>query len=796
MNARRQSLRGIYSAGSKCFTTRMQYERALSEAVSITLIICLVVIMAAITWGFFFGYENLLKKNLNIAESADDLDTGAGAYAIRLFHQSGDTASLNATESGEYPLVSFTLVSPSGTVHVARPYPYIADRAWQSGDSVFFYRDNRGYFVTDSIDDRISRTATLGPLVDLEGGTWTVKTIDEDITTVINSVPVYVGGSGAAASASPYSPGLIATYYSDQAWTTSVRSNIVSRVHFADAASGRASDVSNWPNAYLGKTDSFSVKFDGLIRIDTEADYTFILSSDDGSTLDLAGTSGFINNGGLHSFQSRSATKHLTPGYYPITVWMFENTGQAVVYLEYQTAAMASPALVTNLWHIPSTAPSADFTGTPRAGPAPLTVKFTDASIDATAWAWNFGDGTSSAVKNPTHTYAGSGTYPVTLTTSNAFGSASVTKDAYISVGSFSPGFLASYYQGQTWSTLAGSRIDASIHFTDQSSTWPVSMVGRQEDFSVTWDGYLLVPAEADYSFTLTSDDGSYLWVDEVQLIDNGGLHGSRAYSATTRLTAGYHHIVVKMYENTGTAVADLSYSPAGTIWHIPSAAPTADFTGTPRVGTAPVTVQFTDASTDATAWAWTFGDGGTSALQNPSHTYNSAGSYTVTLTSTNAFGSNTATKAGYVTLGALAPGFTASYYQGQTWTTLAGTRTESQIMFTDQSGSTWPTDIVGRQEDFSVTWDGYLLVPAEADYSFRLTSDDGSYLWVDDVQLIDNGGLHGSTAVTRSTHLTAGYHHLVVKMFENTGQAVARLEYAISPSTTYNPVSNVFHVP
>ncbi|RKZ10997.1 hypothetical protein DRQ50_14090, partial [bacterium] len=47
----------------------------------------------------------------------------------------------------------------------------------------------------------------------------------------------------------------------------------------------------------------------------------------------------------------------------------------------------------------------------------------------------------------------------------------------------------------------------------------------------------------------------------------------------------------------------------------------------------------------------WTFGDGGTSTAQNPSHTYNAAGTYNVGLTATNAQGSDTATKNGYITV-------------------------------------------------------------------------------------------------------------------------------------------------
>jgi PKD repeat protein len=62
-----------------------------------------------------------------------------------------------------------------------------------------------------------------------------------------------------------------------------------------------------------------------------------------------------------------------------------------------------------------------------------------------------------------------------------------------------------------------------------------------------------------------------------------------------------------------------------------PVPAPTASFTLTPAQGTAPLAVQFTDTSTGSpTSWLWTFGDGATSTSQNPSHTYASAGTYTV----------------------------------------------------------------------------------------------------------------------------------------------------------------------
>ncbi len=86
-------------------------------------------------------------------------------------------------------------------------------------------------------------------------------------------------------------------------------------------------------------------------------------------------------------------------------------------------------------------------------------------------------------------------------------------------------------------------------------------------------------------------------------------------------------------------------------------AAPVADFTGAPTSGTAPLTVNFTDASTGSiTSWAWDFGDSGTSTAQHPSHVYAVAGTYTVSLTVTGPGGNDTLTRTDYVTVSPPAP--------------------------------------------------------------------------------------------------------------------------------------------
>jgi hypothetical protein len=105
---------------------------------------------------------------------------------------------------------------------------------------------------------------------------------------------------------------------------------------------------------------------------------------------------------------------------------------------------------------------------------------------------------------------------------------------------------------------------------------------------------------------------------------------------------------------------------------------PTAAFTGSPTSGTYPLDVSFTDQSTGVpTSWSWTFGDGGTSTARNPSHTYTAVGTYTVSLTATNANGSDDEIKVDYITV--TEPGVT-TFVTAEGETPVAGTVSGSYL--------------------------------------------------------------------------------------------------------------------
>jgi len=122
--------------------------------------------------------------------------------------------------------------------------------------------------------------------------------------------------------------------------------------------------------------------------------------------------------------------------------------------------------------------------------------------------------------------------------------------------------------------------------------------------------------------------------------------------------------------------------------------APTADFTSDITGGCAPIVVNFKDLSTgNPTAWAWDFGNGGTSNKQNPSATYFYEGTYEVKLTVANLNGSNTITKTTYITVyKEPAAEFTVNSRTGCT---------PAHMQFTDMSTTSPGTTINGWKWDF-----------------------------------------------------------------------------------------------
>ena len=288
--------------------------------------------------------------------------------------------------------------------------------------------------------------------------------------------------------------------------------------------------------------------------------------------------------------------------------------------------------------------PTTSFSASPTSGKAPLTVDFTDQSTGLpTSWKWNFGDGSNSTEQNPVHTYNESGLYAVKLTASNANGSDALTKTSYIAVS----GVLNTSATSFTASPTSG-KAPLNVSFTDQSTGSPM-----------LWK----------WNF----GDGSNS--TETNPVHTYNKSGNYTVALTTTNAGGSDKVQKSRYINVisenGSVVSNPDYI-----------VPTTAFSGTPTVGSTPLTVSFNDQSTGSpTAWKWNFGDGSNSTDKNPVHKYNKSGLYSVTLTASNANGSDALTKTSYIyvsnTLAAPVTSFSASPTSGSMPLT---------VSFTDQS--------------------------------------------------------------------------------------------------------------
>lgn len=167
-----------------------------------------------------------------------------------------------------------------------------------------------------------------------------------------------------------------------------------------------------------------------------------------------------------------------------------------------------------------------------------------------------------------------------------------------------------------------------------------------------------------------------------------------------------------------------------------PPPTPVASFTGSPTSGTVPLTVSFSNTSTDAMSYSWSFGDGATSSAFQPSHTYTAVGTYTVTLTATGAGGSDSETRTSYINVAA-PPAPVASF---------TGTPTSGFVPLTVEFSNNSTGSVSGYSWSFG---DGGTSTATQPTHTYTST---GNYT----VSLTASGP-GGSDTFTRTSYISVG---------------------------------------
>jgi PKD repeat protein len=148
-----------------------------------------------------------------------------------------------------------------------------------------------------------------------------------------------------------------------------------------------------------------------------------------------------------------------TDGEAAVTFTAGATQGQAIVWATTGEITGLARVQVSDL-----APPLADFAASPVSGTLPLTVTFTDLSLnDPTGWGWDFGDGATSQTQHPSHAYVSTGTYTVTLTASNALDADTRSRLSYITV--MAPQAPEAYFSADPTS----GPVPLTVTFTDLS---------------------------------------------------------------------------------------------------------------------------------------------------------------------------------------------------------------------------------------------------------------------------------------------------------------------------------------
>ncbi len=120
------------------------------------------------------------------------------------------------------------------------------------------------------------------------------------------------------------------------------------------------------------------------------------------------------------------------------------------------------------------------------------------------------------------------------------------------------PGLVERTYRGKYFfghCLVKEGVVDLNFHY-DSNDPKPFMV-----PVSIEWEGYLKVPFESRYRFSLASDDGAVLYVDDHLLIDNGGVHMIQEETSTVTLGDGFHHLKLRYFDVGGGAILTFGWS-------------------------------------------------------------------------------------------------------------------------------------------------------------------------------------------------------------------------------------------
>jgi Predicted peptidase len=329
-----------------------------------------------------------------------------------------------------------------------------------------------------------------------------------------------------------------------------------------------------------------------------------------------------------------------------------------------------------------------------------------------------------------------------------------------------------------------------------------VTLTPRTQDdnFAFLWEGYINITVPGNYTFRTNSDDGSKLWIGQLNqaaspytysgqaVVNNDGLHGTQDRDGSINLQVGVYPIAMAFYEqgggeamtvswrlpNTGSFVQipDAAFVENPAPWNNPPAKPT-NLVAT-ALSSKSIQLNWTDNSNNetgfelyrATSVEGPFDIIGTAPANTTVYIDSTASAGTTYYYKMKAVG-----QSGESDFDSNGPGIGYDYYE----VSLSALPNFNQLIPV-KSGRSENITIAPRlrNDNFAFRWRGTINFPVAGTYTFYTASDDGSKLYVNNTLVVDNDGLHGTQERSGTfTVNTPGRYPIEVGFFEQGGDEV-----------------------
>lgn len=395
--------------------------------------------------------------------------------------------------------------------------------------------------------------------------------------------------------------------------------------------------------------------------------------------------------------------------------------------------------------------------------------------------------------------------YSFTITAQDAAGNVS-NQSNLVSAATVLDGLYYRYYTHSGLSSVDQIETNGTLVEEGKINNFILGNKVGRDNFALIFTGYIKIPTSGDYRFYTTSDDGSKLFINGQQVVNNDGAHGARERSGLINLTAGVHAIMVKFFENGGGERLEVRWQGPGIVKQlIPDSALSDNFVF-PAAPAAPTNLIAEAESYNQVALTWQ--DNSNDEIGFEIYRFSSVNQQFVLIHTTdeniNTFidtGLETATTYIYnvkaVNINGTSvsnPGIAYRYFEG-TYANLndplfGGAAPKKSGMINNISLA--PRD---RNENFGFEFTGSILIAQPGTYTFYTESDDGSNLFINGVKVVSNDFNQPMTERSGTINLIPGVHNIKVTYRQGTGGFGLNVRYAgpsvvkqIIPDAVLNP--------